>query len=80
MKIKLNMSLIVKSAETDIELRKLPSKKEAEVEVLRTKNKLEKLKKENASYKYIQNANLQNLRQKMLSDLYYLKRVRPEDR
>jgi len=61
MKLKSNTSLIVKSAETDIELKKLPSKKEAEAEVLRTRDKLEKLKKENASYIDIQNANLQNL-------------------
>jgi len=61
MKLKSDVSLMVKSAETDIELRKLPPKKEAEAEVLRTKNKLEKLKKENASYIEIQNANLQNL-------------------
>jgi hypothetical protein len=61
MKLKSDVSLIVKSAETDIELKKLPTKKEAEAEVERTKNKLEKLKKENASYIEIQNANLKNL-------------------
>jgi len=61
MELKSDVSLMVKSSEVDIDLKKLPSREKAEKEVLRTKNKLEKLKRENASYIEIQNANLKNL-------------------
>jgi len=61
MKLTSDMLIIVKSAETDIELRKLPAEEAAEAEVTKTKKRLEKLRKENASYIEIQNANLKNL-------------------
>jgi len=61
MKLKSDVYLVVKSSEVDIDLKELPSREEAEAEVLKTKNKLEKLKKENAFYIKIQNANLKNL-------------------
>ena len=61
MKLTSDVPLIVKSTETNIEIRKLPSEEAAEAEVAVTKERLEKLKKGNASYIEIQNANLKNL-------------------
>lgn len=61
MKLASDMPIIIKSTETDIELRKLPAEEAAEAEVTKTKKRLEKLRKENASYIEIQNANLKNL-------------------
>ncbi len=61
MKLTSDVPLIVKSTETDIELRKIPAEEAAEAEVVETKERLERLKKEKASYIEIQNANLKNL-------------------
>jgi len=61
LKFRSDVSLIVKSEEVDVELKELPTKEEAEEEVKRTKSTLDRLKKENASYIKIQNANLKNL-------------------
>ena len=61
MKFRSDISLIVKSEEVDVELKELPTKEEAEAEVKGTKSTLDRLKKENASYIKIQNANLKNL-------------------
>jgi len=61
MKLNSNVPLIVKSTEIDVELRRLPAEEAAEAEVTETKKRLEKLRKEDASYIEIQNANLKNL-------------------
>lgn len=61
MKLTSDVPLIVKSTETGIELRKLPTEEAAEAEVAETKKRLGKLRQGNASYIEIQNANLKNL-------------------
>ncbi|MBA7561160.1 hypothetical protein ES708_02795 [subsurface metagenome] len=61
MKFTSDVPLIVKSTETDIELKRLSTEEAAEAEVAETKKRLGKLKREDASYIEIQNANLKNL-------------------
>lgn len=61
MKLSSDIELFVKSTEIDVEIRALPSRKEAEAHVIQAKKKYEELKAVDAPYIEIQNAYLELL-------------------